>query len=72
MIIWSIKIYIRSTKNDAIRRFCGHRYDMKKTTEILYSSEESGTELSDHFTLSLHDTKDIQLHILEIIQMEED
>ena len=45
---------------------------MKKTTEILYSSEESGTELLDHFTLSPHDTKDIQVHILEIIQMEED
>ena len=57
-------IYIGQTKNQANRRFCGHRYGMKKATEIPSSSEEGGTELSDHFTLSPHSVKDMRVHKL--------
>ena len=59
------KIYIGQTKNQANRRFCSHRYDMKKATEIPFGSEESGTELSEHFTSSPHDAKDMRVHILD-------
>ena len=55
-------IYIGQTKNQANRRFCGHRYGMKKATEIPSGSEEGGTELSDHFTLSPHSVKDMRVH----------
>ena len=58
------KIYIGHTKNQANRRFCGHRYDIKKATEIPSGSEEGGTELSEHFTSSPHDAKDMRVHIL--------
>ena len=53
------KIYIGQTKNQANRRFCGHRYDMKKATEISFGREESGTGLFEHFTSSPHDAKDM-------------
>ena len=59
------KIHIGQTKNQANRRFCGHRYDMKKATEIPSSSEKGGTELSEHFTSSPHDAKDMRVHILD-------
>ena len=59
------KIYIGQTTNQANRRFCGHRYDMKKATEISFGSEESGTELSEHFTSSPHDAKNMRVHILD-------
>ena len=38
---------------------------MKKATEIPSSSEGGGTELSEHFTSSLHDAKDMRVHILD-------
>ena len=59
------KIYIGQTKNQANRRICIHRCDMKKATEIYFGSEESRTELSEHFTSSPHDAKDMQVHILD-------
>ena len=59
------KIYIGQINNQPNRRLCGHRYDLKKATEISFGSEESGTELSEHFTLSPHNAKDMQVHILD-------
>ena len=53
------KIYIGHTKYQANRRFCGHRSDMKKAAEIPCGSKEGGTELSEHFTSSPHDAKDM-------------
>ena len=38
---------------------------MKTATEISFGSEESGTELSEHFTSSPHDAKDTRVHILD-------
>ena len=59
------KIYIGHIKNQANRRFCGHRYDMKKATEIPAGGEEGGTELFERFTSSPHDVKDMQVHTLD-------
>ena len=36
-----------------------------KATDICFGSKESGTELSEHFTSSAHDTKDMRVHILD-------
>ena len=53
--------YIGHTKYQANRRFFGYRYDMKKATEIPSGSAEGGTELSEHFTSSRHDVKDMRV-----------
>ena len=37
---------------------------MKKATEIGSGSEEGGTELSEHFTSSPHDAKDMRVHLV--------
>ena len=50
------KIYNKNQAN----RFCGHRYDTKKDTEIPSGSEKGGTELSEHFTSSPHDAKEMR------------
>ena len=59
------KISIGQIKNEANRRYCGHRYDMKKAIEIPFGSKESGIELSEHFTSSPHDAKDMRVQMLD-------
>ena len=59
------KIHIGQSKNQANKRFYCHRYDMKKATEIPSDSEKFGTEVSEQFTSSPHDTKDMQVHVLD-------
>ena len=38
---------------------------MKKATEIPSGNEEGGTELSEQFTSSPHDVKDMRVYILD-------
>ena len=58
------KIYIGQSKNQLNKRFCGHRYDIKKALNNPNSTDIGGTELSDHFAKTPHGAGDLRVRVL--------
>ena len=59
------KLYIGQSKCQLNKRFCGHRFDIKKiSTQPLYK-DVGGTELSEHFSTSPHSQNDLRVRILD-------
>ena len=59
------KIYIGQNKNQLNKRFCGHRYDIKKALNNPNSTDIGDTELSDHFAKTPHGAGDLRVRVLD-------
>ena len=59
------KIYIGQSKTQLNKRFCGHRYDIKKAVNNLNSTDIGGTELSDDFAKTPHGAGDLRVGVLD-------
>ena len=59
------KIYIGQSKNQLNKRFCGHRYDIKKVLNNPNSTDIGGTELSEHFAKTRHGAGDLRVWVLD-------
>ena len=59
------KLYIGQGKCQLNKRFCGHRFDIKKISTKPLNKDVGGTELSEHFSASPHSQSDLRVRILD-------